>query len=332
MESTRTGKGRGRLLALAVALTGFGALGLFHGSEGYTDALYWPDYTIPEVPPGGPLEEAGFLSGDSVVSVEGIPVTTLGMYSRWPRSLSRRPGETLSMTVSRDGEMVTGEIRYRERPPGVRKMQVGGAVVVLLFLWIGVWAYLTLPSPHSARLAAMGLALGLALPGPNLGTWNGVRDHLQMAGLVLWTLLLLRFFLFFPRPKRIARGHLTTAVLYLPWVLLLGCLGVELLYHPRFYHTFGGVGALLMAVYALLAVVAVLHTWSTSSRADLRSSGMSFILLGAGVGVTGILVWLVDAAFLPGIDIPFSGWLPLLLVAVPIGMAWGLRRAVGSGR
>jgi len=178
----------------------------------------------------------------------------------------------------------------------------------------------------------MGLALGLALPGPNLGRWNGVRDHLQLAGLVLWTLLLLRFFLFFPRLKRIAQGHLTTAVLYLPWVLLLGCLGVELLYHPRFYHTFGGFGALLMAVYALLAVVAVLHTWSTSSRADLRSSGMSFILLGVGVGVTGLLVWLVDAAFLPGIDIPFSGWLPLLLVAVPMGMAWGLRRAAGAGR
>jgi len=330
MDSSMAGGKRSGVLAVAALLTGFGALGLFGRNEGYTDALYWPDYTIPEVPSGGPLEEAGFQPGDSVVSVEGIPVTSLGMYSRWPRFLARSPGETLSMTVSRRGELVTGEVRYRERPLSVRRMQLGGAMVVLSFLWIGVWAYLALPSPHSARLAAMGLALGFALPGPNLGTWNGIRDHIQLAGMVLWSLLLLRFFLFFPRSKRIAQGHLTTLVLYLPWVLLLACLVVELLYHPRFYHTFGGFGALLMSLYALLAVVALLHTWITASRAELRSSGMSFALLGVGLGVTGLLVWLVDAAFLPGIDIPFSGWLPLLLVAVPLGMAWGLKKGAGA--
>ena len=61
-------------------------------------------------------------------------------------------------------------------------------------------------------LAIMGLAVGVALPGPNLGSWNGVRDHLQVAGMVLWTLMILRFFLFFPKPKRFGTGPVATAV------------------------------------------------------------------------------------------------------------------------
>ena len=87
--------------AAAVILT-WGIVGLFSGTDaGYTDALFEPDYTILHVPDGGPLDEAGFQPGDSVVTVEGIPVTELGMYSRWHRSLSRRPGESLTMVVER---------------------------------------------------------------------------------------------------------------------------------------------------------------------------------------------------------------------------------------
>lgn len=330
MGSSEPRRGKLFVTALALLLTAYSAWGLMAEDEGYTNALYWPDYTIPQVPPGTPLAEAGFQPGDSVVSVEGIPVTELGMYSRWPRSLSRKPGETLTMTVARDGALVSGEIRYRERPGNVRGAQLGGAFIGFSFLWIGVWAFLTIPSPHATRLAAMGLALGFAIPGPNLGTWNGVRDHLQMAGMVLWTLLILRFFLLFPEPKRIARGHLTTAVLYAPWVILLGCLALELIYHPRFYHSFGGYGALLMSAYAILAVVALLHSGIRLSGAELRSTGMGRVLLGVGVGVGGLLAWVVDAALLQGVDLPFSGWLPLLLVGIPLGMALGVRKGAAS--
>jgi hypothetical protein len=331
METSRPKRGKGWVVALAAAISGYALMGQFGERQGYTDALFWHDYTLPEVPSGSPLEEAGFLPGDSVVSVEGIPVEELGMYSRWPRSLARMPGETLTMTVERDGELVSGEIRYRERPPGVRRMQLGGLFVMLSFLWAGVWALLATPSPHAARLAAMGFALGVAAPGPNLGSWNGVRDHVQLAAMVLFTLLLLRFFLSFPKPKRIARGHLTTLLLYLPWVILLGCLGVELLYHPRFYHSFGGFSSLLMLAYVVLAVFTLLHTWLTSAREERSASGMSRVLTGMGIGLAGLLIWFADAALLQGFDLPFSGWLPLLLAAVPVGMALGVKRGADTG-
>ena len=331
METSGARRRKGWVVVLAAVISLYALANQFGEGEGYTDALYWHDYTLPEVPPGGPLEEAGFLPGDSVVSVEGIPVEELGMYSRWPRSLARRPGETLTMTVMRGGERVSGEIRYRERPQGVRRMQLGGLFVAFSFLWAGVWAFLTIPSSHSTRLAAMGFALGVAVPGPNLGIWNGVRDHIQLAGMVLFTLLLLRFFLNFPEPKRIARGHLSGILLYLPWLILLGCLGVELAFHPRFYHAFGGFSSLLMLAYTALAVVALLHTWFVSSRDELSASGMSRVLMGVGLGLGGLLVWVVDAALLPTVDLPLSGWLPLLLAAIPIGMALGVRHGAAEG-
>ncbi|MGD8362323.1 MAG: PDZ domain-containing protein, partial [Gemmatimonadota bacterium] len=331
MERSGSSRRKGWIVVLASAISLYALAGQFGESEGYTDALFWHDYTLPDVPPGGPLEEAGFLPGDSVVSVEGIPVEELGMYSRWPRSLARKPGETLTMTVERGGERVSGEIRYRERPSGVRRMQLGGLFVVLTFLWAGVWAFLFIPSSHAARLAAMGFALGLAVPGPNLGGWNGVRDHIQLAGMVLFTLLLLRFFLSFPEPKRIARGHLSTVLFYLPWLFLLGCLGVELAFHPRFYHAFGGFSSLLMLAYAALAVVALLHAWFSSSREERSASGMSRVLAGVGVGLGGLLLWVVDAALLPAVEVPLSSWLPLLLVAIPIGMVLGVRHGAAAG-
>jgi len=87
-------------------------------------------------------------------------------------------------------------------------------------------------------------------------------------------------FLSFPKPKRIMEGHLTTIVLVGPWIVLLGCLGLELAFHPRFYHSFGGYYSLLMLGYAALALAAVLHTLIKNRGSDLRGSGMGIILEG----------------------------------------------------
>ena len=312
-------------LVAASGLTAWACVGVLGNRSGYTDALFEPDYTIVHAPAGGPLADAGFQPGDSVVSVEGIPGVDLGMYSRWPRSLSRRPGESITMMVDRNGERVSGEVIYRERPRGSRNMQVGGLLIGLSFIWFGVWALLVAPSSHAVRLMAIGLAAGLGLPGPDLGSWNGVRDHTQAAAMVLWALFLLRFFLLFPNPKRVATLRGPTAALFLPWVILLACLAVELAYHPRFYHTFGPLYGLLVAGYTVLALVAMVHTVVKTPRDELRISGMGWVLAGVGVGVGGVVLWLV-LALVPWLSVPGSGWLPVLFGAIPAGMALGVRR------
>jgi hypothetical protein len=331
MKSLASPRQRAYILVVAVILTASGIWSLFGNTNGYTDALFEPNYTILHVPPGGPLAEAGFLAGDSAISVEGIPVVELGMYSRWPRSLARAPGESLTMVVERDGELVTGEIVYGEQPEGIQKMRFGLLLVLLAFLWSGVWALFSIPSPHSGRLAAIGLAAGLSIPPPNMGRWTGLTDHINVAAEVFWILLLLRFFLFFPKPKKLAQAHLTTVLIFAPWVILLGCLVVELLYHPRFYHTFGGYIGIVLLGYLLPAVAALVHSWVRTPRGELGPSGLGWILAGIGLGLAGVLFWAVDALLLQGVDIPGSSWAPVLFGVVPIGMALGVRRAVRKG-
>jgi hypothetical protein len=330
MNSSPSMQKKAAVLAIAVGLSGFGLMGFLGQTDGYTDALFEPDYTILQAPDDGPLAEAGFQPGDSVVTVEGIPVVDLGMYSRWPRSLARAPGESLTMTVEREGELVSGEVVFGEQPSSVRKMQFGFLVVLLCFLWAGVWAFLAIPSVHSARLLAIGLAAGFSIPGPSLGAWDGIADHINVGAEVLWLLLLLRFFLFFPKPKKIAQAHLSTLVIYAPWVAYLGCLVVELIYHPRFYHSFGGFLGLVMLFYMISAISALIHSWATTPKEEISTSGLGWALAGMGLGIGGVLLWAVDALLLTGFNIPGTNWAPILFAVVPVGMALGVKRAAND--
>jgi hypothetical protein len=312
-------------LLAACALTAWSAVGTFGNDSGYTGALYWPDYTIPYVEPGGVLDAAGFQPGDSVVSVEGIPVEELGMYSRWPRSLARRPGESIEMVVDRAGERVSGLVVYGERPAGIRAMWLGVSFVAMAFVWIGVGTLFVTPTAPAARLAVIGLVVGLSAPGPDLGTWNGVRDHVQLLAELLWLVLLVRFFLLFPRPTRGARRPLAKTLLWGPWVVLLGCLVVELAFHPRYYHSFGGFFGLLLLAYALTLVVTVAARALRTPTEDRRISGLNVITVGFAVVLLPNVIALA-AWFIPGLSIPGAAYAPLLLALVPLAMALGISR------
>ena len=77
-------------IVATIAIVAWGVAGHFDRlDDGRFDPLFEPDYTIQHAPEGGTHALAGFRNGDSVVSVEGIPVVELGMYSRWPRSGNR---------------------------------------------------------------------------------------------------------------------------------------------------------------------------------------------------------------------------------------------------
>jgi hypothetical protein len=137
---------------------------------------------------------------------------------------------------------------------------------------------------------------------------------------------LLRFFLTFPKPKRLGESRLATWVIYGVWVLFLPLLVLELVFHPRLYHAFGGPGSLLMLVYCLLALVAVTHTLVTTPRRELWASGMGLILVGILVAVVPTLVGVIDWAFLYGFSLPGSIYYPLALAAFPFAMALAVRR------
>lgn len=319
-------------LVAVVAIAAWATTGIIdRRGSGHAEPLFQPDFTILHVPEGGALESAGFLPGDSVLTVEGIPVGELGMYSRWPRSLSREPGESVTIVVLREGEQISGDIVYQARAFGDNNLALGGMAIVLSFLIAGLWALFTTENPHAVRLAYIGLVLGAAVPGPSLGSWDGITSHLQVAAFVLWTILLLRFFLLFPIAKRAGTSRAFKVAIYAPWVVLLFCLVLELVYHPRFYHTFGPLYSLLMFAYVVLAVWALIHTKVKVSKNELERSGMRIIFIGVVVALAGTLVAAVDWMFLWNFDIPGSGWLAVLIGVIPISIAMAVRKAAGEG-
>jgi hypothetical protein len=231
------------------------------------------------------------------------------------------------MEFFRGSERMAAEVVFQEPPQNVIRTRIGALVIALSFLWFGAWALLTAPSHHALRLAGIGLVAGLTLPGLDLGTWNGVRDHVQLAAAVLLIVLLLRFFLLFPGPKLTGKGHMVTALPYIPWVVLVGCLVVEFVYHPRFYHTFGSYVSILMLVYVGLTLAALFHTWLTLPYRQRRDSGMGIILWGlllvALPNLAMVLAWFVGPT---GFDIPGSAYFPLLFALFPAALALGVRR------
>ncbi|HSG81714.1 MAG TPA: PDZ domain-containing protein, partial [Gemmatimonadota bacterium] len=142
-------------LAAAAALIVWGIVGFFdrmgQGWGGYT---YSPDYVVNYVQPDGPGEEAGMEMGDRVISVEGMPVEELPLYSRWPRSLAPKVGESRRLTVERDGEMLALDVVYGDNASRTMSLRLGAALVGLCFMAFGLWAFLTVSTPPARILGA----------------------------------------------------------------------------------------------------------------------------------------------------------------------------------
>jgi hypothetical protein len=137
-------------------------------------------------------------------------------------------------------------------------------------------------------------------------------------------ILLLRFFLIFPKRKAVSASRLMAWVIYGAWACLIAFLIAELITHPALYYTTGSVAGPLTLLYGLLALVAVAHTLVTVPRAELRESGMNLILAGLLVAIGGGVL-----GFVPGWNLP--GWTSALWVlAIPLTMALAVRRQAKS--
>jgi hypothetical protein len=213
-------------------------------------------------------------------------------------------------------------------------VQFGGALIGLAFMACGLWAMFTVGTSSARRLAWIGLAAGLATfggGGPYLGTFDGLSSHVQAAATMLFLILLLRFFLMFPEPTRAGRSRLVTALIFVPWILYIICLILEMIFHPTLYHAFGGIASMVNLLYCLLAVAALIGA-VISHRRRLGSSGLGLILIGLVVAVVPTVVGFVDWAFLRSIDLPGSGYYALMLAAFPVFMALAVRRQAQAAR
>jgi hypothetical protein len=281
----------------ALALVAWGSIGFYEGLHtGFSGGLYDTAYRVPEIGQQGLAARSGFRAGDRVISVEGRPVEQLGMESRWPRALVPRVGESRRFVVERGGNLVAIDVVFPAPFQAAVYNRIRAASIGLAFLGCGLWAFLTVPTGHARALAAIGLAAGIGAAcglGPNLGSWNGVQGHISTAADVLMFALLLRFFVTFPAPKAVSRSRVAAALVYGAWIGLLLFLSIEVLVHPALYYTTGTVASPLITAFVLLMFAAVIHTVVTSRRADLRASGMIWILAGLLVVIARTVVAIV---------------------------------------
>jgi hypothetical protein len=315
---------RALVLVAALAVTAWGAAGLYEGlNSGFSGGLYDPEYRVPGVYPGGLADRSGFKSGDRVISVEGLPVETLGMESRWPRSLVPRISESRRFVVQRDGEQVPIDVVFPAPFAAAVANRVRAALVGLAFMGAGLWALLTVHTRHALTLAHIGLAAGVSAAlglGPHLGWWNGVQGHLATAANVLMFILLLRFFVTFPVPKAVSRSSTAAWLVYGAWACLLAFLLVEVVVHPALYYSTGSVTSLLILVYVLLILAAITHTVVTGPRAEVRASGMPWIL----GGLLAAIVW-TASRFASAVNLP--AWTDAAATAaIPLSMALAVRK------
>lgn len=317
------------LLVAAIVMTVWGIVGFFDaGRFGRGGYVYSPTYVVEGIERGGAADQAGLREGDRVIMVGGIPVEDLPLYSRWPRGFAPRPGDAFPLEVERLGETLAVEIVYEPPTRSNATLRLGAAIIGLSFMGSGLWALFSVGTRYALLLAWIGLAAGATTfgKGPYLGTWDGLAMHIQFLATILWSLLMLRFFITFPWPKRIAENRVVTGIMYGACLLFVPVLALELLLHPKLYHSFGGPGALLIVTFSLLAVMALVHTLTTTRRDRLKESGMGLITLGILVAVLPNLLSMLSGMLLPDLELPGSSYLPLLIVAIPIAMAMAVRR------
>lgn len=328
MEDRLSQRCRWFLCALAIALVAWGSLGLYQGlNHGFTGGLYDPDYKVVGVYPGGLADRSGFKVGDRIISVDGTPVEQLGMESRWPRRLATSIGQSRRFIVERSGERIPVDVVYPAPAAAAVNNRIGAFLGGIAFLACGLWALLTVGTTPARTLAHAGLATaaGMAFAlGPNLGSWNGVQDHIGTAASLLSWILIFRFFVIFPELKRISQSRLAWGLVYAPWIGLIGFLVAELVMHPKLYYTTGSVTWPLELFYGLLILAAILHTFIKTSRAELSQSGMYLIL--GGLLLTFASTLTAMAASL-ALRFPLPMWVSgLLFIPIPLTMALAVRK------
>lgn len=312
------------LLVTAIALVAWGAVGLVQGMDsGFTGGLYDPEYRVPGVLPGGAAEKAGFKAGDRVISVDGIPIEELGMESRWPRSLATKAGQSRRFVVERNSERISIDLVYERPFASAVNNRIAAFLVGLAFLSFGLWAYLTVRTAPALMLTGIGFAAGvsscLAL-GPGLGRWNGVIGHIATAASLLMYMLMLRFFVTYPTPKRVSGSRKAAWAAVGVWVGVVAFLAVELAVHPTLYYTTGSVVGPLTMLYVVLILAALVHTLAKTPRQQLSDSGMQVILGGFLIAIAWVLVSFFGVAHVPS-------WVSSIAVAaIPFSMAVAVRR------
>jgi hypothetical protein len=331
-----------RWIIPAVLVFAWGLFGLMDQRNASYAGFDWSSAAVLRVDAGSPAESAGLRVGDRLLSIGGVPVDNLRALQQQPRAAV---GETRMLEVERTdastGAKTTETIplTYGPEPAGDAATSLVIALVGLIFLLSGIIAYVTAPSTTTFLFAVVGLCFGASmLPGPYI---QAPAQRTFVSFVVFLALFsgfaaLLHLMLVFPYRKEVIKQRWTRYLLYLPVAIVLlaetpavlggpstGLPGVTLAY-------FNGI---VLLGYAVLSVLALVHSYVRANPTDRQNGGLNILLAGLIVGLLPIGATVVAGMFGVRVDLlPGANYYQLTLVLIPASIALALVKGARKAR
>ncbi len=279
---------------------------------------------VVEVAPRSGAARAGLAVGDTILSVDGMPVTEI-------RDLQRVLYSRRVSILGVDHQGKTREIAYY--PPAVR-IDVRYLLVAFAAMFTLVVAgavYMGHPTAHAGRFLALAEALfaAIVIPLPHTPdvSWQLLLLLRDFGRLALPPLLVM-FFATFPQ-RTLSNVWLTVA--FVPSVLVgLGRTALAMGWLPPVVgnvllpDTLDGLNALLVIAGVAAAMILGIRSYLRSRSDPTRRRQVEWVALGAAAGFTPhLLLSLIPQ--LAGAELEVLTWISLLpLALVPLGVASSL--------
>ncbi len=334
MEQTNHRRYKTIFSALAIAVFAWGVMGALDITnipyDGYSLS---PQNTVTNVQPNSPAEEAGVRVGDEVTRIDGIYI---GDRVRLTVRDRPAPNTAGTITVRRGDAEETFSITYGTIPT-LNIVTGFGAVTLtgLLFLILGLMAYLRNPTRLSAMFCALSLLFATSMFN-NPYFQSSVTRRVILGALAIITGILLGaildYCLNFPRAKKIIadRVWLRLAIYSITTSLGVALATISItspVMTPVRQQILSLTTGTVFGGALLLAVIGVIHSFVKMSSEERSATGLNLMLAGVIVGFGPLLISIIARIIDPQIgQLPGEQFYPLSFIAIPIGMAMALMK------
>lgn len=283
------------------------------------------------VRPDGPAARAGIQPGDRILSIDGLPYTSLSA-DAYPLRAGR-PGEPMTLRIRRDHAVIETVLVPDPLSPAEVAWNLAQAAAALLTLFVGSVVFLRRVRQLTFVFLLICLALTHMLFFPYVPPFPAANVFTNTGRLALNAVvpaLFVHFFLLFPyeRPILHKRPGLL-AWLYAPsGVMFVLALGVFVL------PLGDAVGEGMATISELLMTLMVVGSFGTSVALFVHAYRRTMVpsirrklrvaLLGTAAGVLPVAAVALIHAFVPGIDIPVDRLAALGVVLLPVGFGYAI--------
>jgi hypothetical protein len=320
MTNRRWGLLERSLASIAFVVAVWGTSGVLQqrsaGQGGYSTGL---GALVSDVEEGGPADVAGLRIGDRITGAGNT-----AFHHPWskPDKATVGVGNTQTLAVERGEEHLNIDLVWKNLSDAFWRSLWVDFLITSGFLGFGLWAYLASRTFPGLVLALFGVCYGVAaFDGPSVEPLDGGIRFLQYVLSFLSTVLLFHFLMVFPKRKTVFGRRVPGWLVYAPFMpfVLFGL--AQWVIFPALVPEYRMVTTVTDLFFMALLVIALIHTWVTLGREELRRTRFNLILWGLAIAIGPNLILGLLGLASPGLTLPGSDFLPVLGVAIPGSMA-----------